>query len=354
MAQKDSSNIMKQQDKEVAGYASLTPGEAKTAPSTIVTPLTPFAPAPGSIPLRSEEPLPYVTVPEQAEAQGQRINRVASMEYAMFGTLPVRPNTVGVVSLSTFACGLYLMPGVTGGGKTQTAVSLIHAVKRLTVGKVDTNYHYIYESRAAAPQVALRPESSMEQTERTALAGVKGLVSVQAALESAGATSTTTTEDIMTHSGSRELAIFSEPARFLADLMYVYRNRSTGSKPVVCAVDSLTLAIKQAYPYSRSGSPAGEKGVQPADIKFIFELSRFCLMHNIVMFGLLNAQIIQFTEILEGVCEGQIKLVSQGIIQKRDRIRRAWVNIALPREDVTAARDILGYGPEEETQIFIG
>jgi hypothetical protein len=140
-----------------------------------------------------------------------------------------------------------------------------------------------------------------------------------------------------------KLALFSEPSRFLSDVEHITAGRDGTNEVLFWAVDSVTLAIKQSFPFSRSGSPAGEKGVQPADIRFVFELSRMCLMRNVVMVALLNSQIIQFTEILEGACEGQIRLAERGAFSKRDRITREWRTIAIPKRFNEQAREILGY-----------
>jgi hypothetical protein len=317
----------------------------------------PLLPEPGAAPPTIVEVAnPIATTDSQISAQNQRVDRVCTPSFADWGTLPVRPVTLPLPSLCTFAAGLYLLASGTGGGKTETATALTLAVKELgNDQRVDTLYSYVFEARAAAPRAGVRPETEHEQSERAALASMKGLVALQAMLDTAkkqrheaarSAGDDQRNIDLqkeLEESRRSKLALFSEPSRFLSDVEHITAGRDGTNEVLFWAVDSVTLAIKQSFPFSRSGSPAGEKGVQPADIRFVFELSRMCLMRNVVMVALLNSQIIQFTEILEGACEGQIRLAERGAFSKRDRITREWRTIAIPKRFNEQAREILGY-----------
>lgn len=342
-----------------------TPGRSKTAKDEIVAP-TPGAPSTpasskwihginiepppfrdsGKGPRRSSgAAVPDDELPEDTNAYLKRIKAVASDTFAAYSTVPVRPRLLSAGSLNTkFACGLYLSPAATGAGKTLNAVALTLAMKDTT--EAETAYHYVYEARSIAPARSDRPESPEEAAERAASAQAKGLLSIISAMKRASMTSApsdSSASELMGETVTDTVKVFKDPSRLLSDLQFIYGRRTSASKLAFVVIDSLTLAIKQSYPLERSGSAAGEKGSQPADIKFIFELSRFCLTHNLVCLGLVNSELVQFTHILEGVCEGQIQIQGAGNLRKRDRIYREWQALVVPDQYFSEALEVLGY-----------
>lgn len=282
--------------------------------------------------------------PEGVAGYKARINEVVTPSFAAFSTVPVRPNLLNVPALRTqFASGLYLAPARTGAGKTLNSIALSIALK--DVADVDVAYHYVFEARSISPAKSDRPEDAEEAAGRAASASVKGMVSIMAAMKRAAAQSSepNPVAELMGDPGVERVAMFKDPSRLLSDLKFIYGSRTPQSKLTFVVIDSLTLAIKQSYPMERSGSAAGEKGSQPADIKFIFELSRFCLTHNLICLGLVNSELVQFTNILEGVCEGQLNLLGAGQFQKRDRISRQWQNVTIAPAYFKQALNVLGY-----------
>jgi len=139
-----------------------------------------------------------------------------------------------------------------------------------------------------------------------------------------------------------QVLLFSNPAEFILDLNTLIERDGGGSKALV-VFDSVTLSVKTSFAEFRIGSPAGEKGLQMADVQFFTELNRIFTLNKITGLCVVNTDFIQFGDKLEGSVEGRITIQRAGQFTKRDRITRTTKMHYVSQGVMQRAFEAIGY-----------
>jgi len=127
------------------------------------------------------------------------------------------------------------------------------------------------------------------------------------------------------------------------------------ASPAVLVIDSVSLPLRQfaankvwnnqskSWTKSRSGEATMSGGMQPSDISFCVDFEALAIRHNIVIFGIVNDDLVPFADQLEGMTEGIVSIVAPGVVATRNRNTRQLIQFGLAMSDFDSGKAFLGY-----------
>lgn len=251
------------------------------------------------------DPVTESQTKEEAASKPQAKN-AASGSLSALSTQPLEINSVKLPGASgeiSLGCGLYLVLGAAGAGKSTVSMGLV-ATATLS-GAAQSGHLYFFE--VGAPKYAERDE----------------------------------------------IAMFSDPRRFLeyksggdleTYLSPVIAHRTPRSAPMIILLDSIGTPLRSFLSTERVGMAASEGGMQPADRMFVERLDALGVARSIVFLGVLNTELVPFASKLYGATQGVIHANNAYSFSKSDRVTgRKTIHHSIKRTAVEIALGTMRY-----------
>jgi len=241
--------------------------------------------------------------------------------------------------------GFYLVTGSTGAGKSINMAALLSWIyvtqaldgSGLPAIRKLVQYSYLYEARG--PQF-----SEEELAPDKFLANVREAFGIEA-----------TTRPMKEGVGVYAADAFKSRLRLDAFASAVANDKATTR---VWVVDSISLPLR-AHSRGTDKATAGRKGeatmaggLQPSDVDFVVAMEAIALDLNIAILGIINTDLVPFSDKLEGVTEGLISVEGPGVFRYRQRSDRKTTFARLPRRALDMGAEFLHYPPEQVSDIF--
>lgn len=329
----------------------------------------------------------------KATSQSERERKAAAAREALeldaklLGNRPILPKTL-TIGKGDHPCelpaGFYVMFGGTGSGKTISAVALV--AQQIAEG--GNGYHmYCFEARGPN---TVKPSEFVDALE-TVMTGSTydyaktlfetiGQATSKAAQSKAEKKTKAQQADKATMSGQFDAeetfrryysgmgqlgASAGSPGADAAKLFLGNVHSQLNSDPSLLVIDSLSIPMRQygstieTIIKGEAGDKSGEGryvevrtrrgeatmtgGFQPSDIQFCVEMERIALNTNTVILGIVNFDLVPFTDKLEGVTEGFVSIERPGLITYRQRKSRRPSRYVIPKKYIDIAAVYLNY-----------
>jgi hypothetical protein len=220
-------------------------------------------------------------VPAPAEGAPYEVSGPGIDEY------PIQPYNIG--GPLPLPAGFYLMPGVTGQGKSTTSLALKLWIE--SSGKLEGRacYKYVAEPRSKRVSSIMLPAQWQSLLLTNMIACRRGLFVV----------------DSMTYNLAN-LPLVMERAEMMSDVTY-------------------------------------KGGLSPRDVFAVLLLTGWAVRLQVVLIGTLNTELYPIAGALEGAAEGTLQLLNPGLFKAKSRSAgRYYATYSIPDSYVTQARELLG------------
>jgi hypothetical protein len=129
-----------------------------------------------------------------------------------------------------------------------------------------------------------------------------------------------------------DTALFAKPDNFLGYAISEYAAgddlakwlKFTGYKPdpnepALLLMDSISDPMRAFAPLERRNQAPAAEGMFPADQSFVKTLDTRLIQLNIVGIGTLNEDLVPFAALLEGACQGMVRVIDRLTFEKKER-----------------------------------